>query len=322
DTQALFDLFYPLVQIGAQAMFNEMSREGLDMDVSVLPSAGAIRKHLRSSVSTLSRTPDGVAWTTRQTTPGTNVGASAPVTVALVLPAVQAARQAARRTVSLNNMKQIGLALHVHHDATRAFPPAARKTADGKPGLSWRVQILPYIEEDALYREFHLDEPWDSDHNKKLLERMPATFRSPASTAPPGYTNYLGVGGDDGIFAPSEKGIRMAEVRDGTSNTVMTVEVSDAAAVPWTKPDDFVPNGMKPSAGLGGMWSGNIFLAGFADGSVRTLSASLNRKTLNAYFTKSGGEVVGTDEDAFDRGIDFDPREAPDVLEPEPALPE
>ena len=86
----------------------------------------------------------------------------------------------------MNNLKQIGLAMHNYHDVHRTLPPAYHADASDRPLLSWRVLILPYLEQDALYREFHLNEPWDSDHNKKLIERIPAVYQSPGSAAGPG----------------------------------------------------------------------------------------------------------------------------------------
>ena len=85
----------------------------------------------------------------------------------------------AARTQCVNNLKQIGLAMHNYHATHKTFPPAFTVDKDGKPLLSWRVLILPYLEQDALYKEFHLDEPWDSPHNRTLIERMPPTYRCP-----------------------------------------------------------------------------------------------------------------------------------------------
>src|SRR5262245_66309297 len=99
--------------------------------------------------------------------------------LALLLPAVQAAREAARRNQSINNMKQITLGMQNHFTAKQTFP--APGGAPGASQLSWRVHILPFIEEEALYKEFHLDEPWDSPHNKALIAKMPAVFRNPRS---------------------------------------------------------------------------------------------------------------------------------------------
>jgi hypothetical protein len=88
------------------------------------------------------------------------------ILVALLLPAVQAAREAARRTQSTNNLKQLILGLLNYESANGHFPPHASYSPDGKPLLSWRVHILPYLEEQALYSQFRLDEPWDSEHNQ------------------------------------------------------------------------------------------------------------------------------------------------------------
>ncbi len=88
------------------------------------------------------------------------------ILVALLLPAIQAAREAARRNQAVNSMKQIMLSMHNYADSHKVLPPHANYSGDGKPLLSWRVHILPYLEENELYHQFHLDEPWDSPHNR------------------------------------------------------------------------------------------------------------------------------------------------------------
>jgi hypothetical protein len=232
---------------------------------------------------------------TRQTLPGGNVGASAPLAIALLLPAVSSARDAARRMQSMNNMKQIALAMHNYHDTHRAFPASYSADADGKPLLSWRVHVLPFIEHLELYKQFHLDEPWDSPHNKALISQMPEVYRSPSSSGEPGMSNYLGVAGDDGVFARPENGnktgTRMSQIVDGTSNTLMTVEVPDESAVIWTKPGDFTPDATNPLAGLLGFRKGG-FLGGMTDGSVRFISEDIDGGTLKLLFTKSDGQPV------------------------------
>src|SRR5205807_5126217 len=90
---------------------------------------------------------------------------------------------AAGRVQSTNNLRQIAIAMHSYHGTHNEFPAAYSTSKDGKPLLSWRVEILPYIEQGALFNEFHLDEPWDSEHNKKLIERMPTIFAAPGSKA-------------------------------------------------------------------------------------------------------------------------------------------
>ena len=98
---------------------------------------------------------------------------------ATLLEAVQKVREAASRAQSQNNLKQFALAMHNYHSTYNHLPPAASFDKNGKPMLSWRVMILPFIEQDALYKQFRLEEPWDSEHNKKLLAKMPEVFASP-----------------------------------------------------------------------------------------------------------------------------------------------
>jgi len=212
------------------------------------------------------------------------------VLVALLLPAVQAAREAARRSQSSNNLKQIGIALHNYADLHKALPARAIFGNSGKPLLSWRVQILPYIEEDALYRQFHLDEPWDSEHNKKLIPRMPTVYQNPSSAPRPGMAHYLGVSGK-GLMFDGNKGRSFAEIRDGTSNTIMVVEVDPHRAVTWTKPDDWQYNAARPLDGLGNAHPGGFSVL-MADASVRFISKTIDLKTWRALLTVAGGESV------------------------------
>jgi hypothetical protein len=295
DTQQVATTLLPLAQMGIQAMAGQRGAPPLNTDG--LPPQESIVPHLQPSLLALQRTAKGVEFSSYQTLPGGNVGASAPVMVALLLPAVQAAREAARRMQGSNNLKQIGLAMHNFHDTYRAFPAGYSANAEGDPLLSWRVHILPFIEQQALYDQFHLDEPWDSPHNKTLIAKMPEIYRCPNSVAKPdaGMTNYVGVVGKDGIFVRPKNGDRlgtgMREIRDGTSNTIMTLEVPDETAVVWTKPTDFTPDKDEPTKGLTGLRPGG-FQAGFADGSVRFIAETIDVGMLQALFTKNGGEPV------------------------------
>jgi hypothetical protein len=215
--------------------------------------------------------------------------ASPGVLVALLLPAVQAARESARRLQSSNNLKQISLAMHGIHSAHGALPPAAIRDQAGKPLLSWRVQILPYLEQQDLYDQFHLDEPWDSEHNKKLLEKMPAVYRNP-NTPSGSTTNYLAVTGKGTMF-DGAKGISFDHVKDGLTNTIMVVEADPDRAVEWTRPSDLEVDFERPLAGLGHLRAGG-FQATLGDGSVHFISNSIDPQVLKALFTRSGREVV------------------------------
>jgi serine/threonine protein kinase len=195
---------------------------------------------------------------------------------------------------STENLKQIGLALHNYHDTFRQFPAAYSRDEQAKPLLSWRVHLLPFVEERALYDEFHLDEPWDSPHNRRLVARLPDVFRAPGSSAPAGKTNYLGVCGEEMIFiAPKSNderplGCRMRDIQDGTSNTLMVVEASDKAAVEWTRPADYEPDESQPLEGLVGLRPSG-FLGVLADGAVHFIEADIDATILMRLFKKRDG---------------------------------
>jgi len=210
--------------------------------------------------------------------------------VGLLLPAVQSAREAARRTQSMNNLKQLALALHNYHDVHGHFPPQAITDKNGKPLLSWRVALLPYLEWNTLYEQFHLDEPWDSPHNSALIEQMPEVFRNPSAPRIPGIAHYLGVVGK-GAFFEEGKTRSIRDIRDGTSNTIMLVEVDPDRGVIWTKPEDFPFHPENPLDGLGHAHPGGFNVV-FADGSVRFISSTIDPEVFRALITIAGGEVV------------------------------
>jgi hypothetical protein len=212
----------------------------------------------------------------------------------LIASAAKRTQGAAGRAQSMNNLKQMALALHNYHDANGSFPPTGNLSKDNKPLLSWRVHILPYIEQDQLYKQFKLDEPWDSETNKALIEKMPAIFKSPAQKNDDGKTTYLAPMAKDTVIAPG-KGTRLADITDGTSNTIMIVESNDDAAVIWTKPDDLSTADAEILKKLIGHYDDG-FIAGFADGSVRFIRKTIDMPTLKALFTRNGGEVIGANK--------------------------
>ncbi|MEM9187374.1 MAG: DUF1559 domain-containing protein [Planctomycetota bacterium] len=211
--------------------------------------------------------------------------------IALLLPAVQAARDAARANQSMNNMKQLSLAMLNFETTQAAFPPIGPQASINGSKLSWRVHLLPYLEEQALYEQFHLDEPWDSPHNAALVDQMPEYFISPTSTAPPGHTVYLAVTGPGAAFGDGSVAPTIGDIRDGMSKTVMLVEADDALAVPWTKPQDWTFDPANPVAGLGGQF-GRFWNAVFFDGHVERLPAGLPPDEVAAMMTSSGGEII------------------------------
>lgn len=226
--------------------------------------------------------------------------ATSGVLVALLLPAVQAAREAARRAQGMNNLKLLIIAMHNFHDAHQRFPAAYSTAADGKPLLSWRVYLLPYLDQQALFEQFRLDQAWDSPHNQRLIAQMPELFRSPGTAAPQGRTTYLGIYGDDMLFIPPREhggpplGCGIGDIRDGTSNTAAIVETNDELAVEWTRPADYEPDRAQPHKGLVGRRPGG-FLAAMADGSVRFISQSIEPASLLRLFTRADGQPVNLD---------------------------
>jgi hypothetical protein len=211
-----------------------------------------------------------------------------------LVQAVAKVREAAARLQSANNLKQLTLAIITYADTYMQMPPAATYDKNGKPLLSWRVLILPFIEQEELYKEFHLDEPWDSDHNKKLLAKMPQVYAPVGGmkTKEKFATFYQGFYGK-GAAWEGTKGLRFpADFVDGTSNTILLVEA--AKPVPWSKPEDIPFDAGKLWPKVGGQFK-NGFNAALADGSVRFLTRKLTEATFRAAITRNGGEVLGDD---------------------------
>jgi hypothetical protein len=191
-----------------------------------------------------------------------------------------------------SDLKQILLALHNYEGATGTLPPHAIYSKAGKPLLSWRVALLPYLGHQELYKQFKLDEPWDSAHNKKLIDRMPKVYRSPKIKDPrPGLTTYLAAINKDFVFTGTREGLRVRDITDGTSRTAVIVDVNDEAGVLWTKPDDLIVDKKDPWKGLLGHYPGFV-VVGMADGSVRRVPKTAKASTIWALFTRAGGEVV------------------------------
>ncbi len=235
---------------------------------------------------------------------GTNVFATADLpyqdTVTKFVAALPKSYSAAVSSVKgQNNLKQLGLAMHNFHDAM-GFLPSDVYPAGGKNlEWSWRVQILPYIEQDNLYKQLDMTKPWDAPENLKRLEamEMPKTFEIPGRPAPKGQTYFRiftkpenAKGKDRPFLIEGQKGPTLVGITDGSSNTFMIVEAGEA--VPWYKPDVLAFDGQLPLPQLGDK-SADKFIVCFADGSVRVLRPSkLGEKTLRALITPQGGEVV------------------------------
>lgn len=214
---------------------------------------------------------------------------AAETAVSVLLPAVLAARQAAQQAQTANNLKQIMLAMHNYHDVHGHFPPPVVIGPDGKTPHSWRVAILPFIEQVQLYNQYKMDEPWDSENNKRVLDQMPPILRDPAAPNTRDTSYFALVGPVTALGSADSKGTQIQEITDGTSNTIAVVEAK--LPVPWTKPQDIDYAPDKPLPKFGGHHPGG-FWAGFCDGHVRFMNNNLDQQQLRAMITKAGGELV------------------------------
>jgi beta-lactamase regulating signal transducer with metallopeptidase domain len=222
-------------------------------------------------------------------------GATVLAVAGIALPAIAKTRESASRMQSMNNMKQIALAMFNHMQAHNddRFPPAVIMGPDGKTPHSWRVEILPYLEQKSLYDQYKMDEPWDSPANKKVLAQMPDVFRSPPDEKGTTNSSYFVLTGPKTMFSGKE-GVKILEITGGTSNTIMFVEAK--RDIPWTKPEDIEYDPAKPLPNLGGHFPGG-FIAGIADGSVRWISgqtpADVIRDLIDPTGNKTNTELNG-----------------------------
>ena len=196
----------------------------------------------------------------------------------------------------MDDFKQLLLAMHNYTEAHKVLPPNKdARQEDGSSLLSWRVYILPFIGESELYAQFNLKEPWDSEHNLKLLEKMPSIFSGHASlqvppgSVKPGYTTYVAPVGTGTVFGGT-KPTKFSDVTDGTSHTVVLVEVKPEFAVPWTAPTDYNFKVDQAAAGLA--TSEGQFIAALGDGSVQTFSATLPNHTIINLFQMNDGNAI------------------------------
>jgi hypothetical protein len=185
--------------------------------------------------------------------------------------------------------------MHSYQDTHGRLPPAVVYGKDGRSLYSWRVLVLPFMEESELYQQFHLDEPWDSSHNLPLLERMPGTYAPPPGKKArlPAYHTVCHVFVGKGAAFEGKEGLLMpADFPDSTSNTILIVE--GGAPVPWTKPEDLIYDPDSPLPRLDCLFHDGLRLA-VADGSVRFIRKDIGETTLRAAITRNGGERMGSD---------------------------
>lgn len=195
-------------------------------------------------------------------------------------------------TQTSNNLKQMMLAIHNFESANQTLPTYVElKKKQQASGLSWRVHILPYVEQLELYNKFKLDEPWDSPHNIQLLDQRPELYKpvlgvGDTDAVPATHTTYLAPVGDKTIFG-RDKPIGFSNITDGTSNTIAIVEVKPEHAIPWTSPEEYRYDPQNPTGKLR-VINGRV-PAAMLDGSSHALSIDMPWKDM---FTIDGGEVV------------------------------
>jgi hypothetical protein len=213
----------------------------------------------------------------------------------LLLPCSQEVRDDPGWVRSAVSLHKIGLALRAYHENNGRLPPAVVHDGDGRPLYSWRALLLPYLEEDALYQQFKLDQPWDSHHNRRLLEPTPRSY-VPALGGKdgPGLTRYQVLVGRGTAF--ERDGLCWDDFPKGLSDTFLVVEAGEP--VPWSKPADLTYDPAGPLPALGGpygrpvrclpydLWHTPGFNACLADGSTRFIPSDTDKETLRGLITR------------------------------------
>lgn len=192
----------------------------------------------------------------------------------------------------LNKLKQISLGMLNYHDTYRQYPLARNPKLfndEGKPYLSWRVHLLPFMDQGPLYKQFKLDEPWDSPHNKELLKELPDVYRDPQDPLDSTNTRFVVLTGPGTPFA-GQYGPSIRDMRDGTSNTVLALVAGDDKAVPWTKPEDIAFDPNAPIACLGNV--GPALFCVKADGAAHSIKPSIPPDVFKGLVSPAGGEVL------------------------------
>ncbi len=219
-----------------------------------------------------------------------------PFLIALFLPAVSSVRSTARDLQNVNNLKQMAIAMHsyaaVHNDQ---LPAPFTVNEDGERLHSWRVAILPFIEEEELYKQIRLDEPWDSEWNKQFHDKCPKIFQNPLVELAPDETTYAVVVGENTAF-PGSEGIKLKDISDGLSNTGM---ITERSPVCWMDPDSDIPfeeaiEGVNYSPDGIRSYHMNRFTIALCDGSCTRVSVDVSDDFIRKLFDRQDGEDVDT----------------------------
>lgn len=219
--------------------------------------------------------------------------------IVLLFPAFPEAREASRRSQCSNNLKQIALGLQNYHDTYGSFPPAFVAEENGKPMHSWRVLILPFIEQDPLYQMYDFSEPWDGPKNRTISSTAPHVFYCPSD--PAGYTtntSYVLITGEETGWA-DDHSPRRDDFVDGPSETIMLAEIAKSN-IHWMEPRDLTLSqamrGINATIGVSiSSHHPNGANVACADGSVHFLPNTLPASEIRALITIAGGERIHPD---------------------------
>lgn len=221
----------------------------------------------------------------------------------LFIPSLGHPPEASHRSECKNNLKNLGLALHNYHDTYKTFPPAIIRDSSGRPHLSWRTLVLPFVEPYPLYNNYKLDEPWDSPHNKSLLSGNVEVFRCPSRRSGIGKptTTYVAVIGPNTAWRSDGTVVSARDFTDGMSNTILLVEIKEAGIHIFEPRDlslDQMTTTINSPVGQG-ISSDHRFKAEslgvhvlMADGTVRWLPNNVPPEVIHAMLTINGGEKI------------------------------
>lgn len=289
DINQVIEALLPMASLALNFIPTEW---GIDISPDDIPSPEAVRG-MRPNVSMGFLTRTGATFIARYDTP-IPTETSYGVMIGMLIPAFQQVREAAQRAETLNKFRQLALAALNFESANQKFPAAFSVDKDGKPLLSWRVHILPYLGERALYQKFHLDEPWDSPHNVKLLDEMPQVYKSVSVILPEGKTMALAPMTDGSIISQEPRdgnlGAGFADITDGSFKTILFIEGGTENAVPWTAPKDLdVENLADANFNTGHL---KTFSAAMGDGSAHSISTNISLDIFLGICVMNDGEVM------------------------------
>jgi prepilin-type processing-associated H-X9-DG protein len=221
------------------------------------------------------------------------------VLLSLLFPVQCVVREAARKAQCMNHLQQISLAMSSYQQAYGSYPPAFVADKNGRPVHSWRVLLLPYLDCQDLYKQYHFDEPWDGPHNRALASQTPWIYRCPSDQTAASITSYAVVVGPNTVF-PGSKKVRMGEITDGVSNTILVVEAA-RAGINWLEPRDLSEDRMRfkingaPDTEISSFHIG-LANVSFCDGSVHFLPDSIDSTVLKHLIERNDGHQIDMDQ--------------------------